>query len=181
MKRTHLVLIAILMALSVLFLIGCDEGKDRVMIGSILDRPNHYFDREVVVAGRVCSTHGANLLVGDAGVYQIDDGTGRIWIITHRDVPYVGDEVGLKGRVDGGIRIFGERFGVVIRERDRRIQHRSDGYYLDRDRDRYRNRDRDRDECDQDRAKDRDYYDKDRDRNRNYDRDYDRSYDRDRT
>ena len=152
MKRTQLILLTILMAISALLVVGCEE--DRTMIGSILDRPHHYYDNDVIIAGRVTGTRSASIFAGGAGSYQVDDGSGRIWVITRNGVPDRGDEVGLKGRVDGGVHLFGERFGTVIREYERRIRHsRDDGRERDRDRD--WNNDRDRNpERDTDRDRD---------------------------
>lgn len=166
MKRAHLILLALLLVVSALLVIGCDEGKNRTMIGKILDRSDRYYNKEVVIAGRVTDTLGVDMRVADLGAYRLDDGSGRIWVLTKRGMPERGDEVGLKGRVDGGVRLFGDRFGIVVREYDRRIRHRSDDYYLDRSRDRDRNRDQD--------------WSHDQGRDRNTDRDRDHSYDQDR-
>ena len=105
------------MALSVLAVAGC---TNRTKISSIFERPDHYFGRDVAVAGRVTETHALNLIIAEAGVYQLDDGSGKIWVITKTGVPEKGDEVGLKGKVDGGVKLFGEKFGAVIREQERR-------------------------------------------------------------
>jgi hypothetical protein len=140
MKRTQLILLTILMAVSALLVVGCNE--DRTMIGSILDRPHHYYDNDVIIAGRVTDTHSASIFSGGVGAYQVDDGSGRIWVITRDGVPYRGDEVGLKGRVDDGVRLFGNRLGTVVQEHERRIRHSSD-YDRNRDRDWNNNRDRD--------------------------------------
>ncbi len=118
MKRISLVILAVLLAVGGLMVAGC-KG-DRIMISKILERPDYYRDRDVVVAGRVTETHAVNLFIAEAGAYQLDDGSGKIWVITKTGVPERGDELGVKGRVDGGVKLFGESFGSVIRETERR-------------------------------------------------------------
>ncbi len=108
------------MLISALLIVGCNQK--RTMINWILQNPDKYFNKEVIVAGQVRETHGVNLYIAEAGAYQIDDGSGLIWVITKTGLPMQGDEVGLKGRVDGGVKLFGERFGVVIQEHERRTR-----------------------------------------------------------
>lgn len=118
MKRVSLVILAVLFAASVFAVVGC-KG-DRIMISKILERPDHYKGRDVAVAGRVTETHVVNLFIAEAGAYQLDDGSGKIWVLTKTGVPERGDEIAVKGRVDGGVKLFGESFGSIIREDERR-------------------------------------------------------------
>ena len=120
MKRTHLIILAILLAICALLVTGC-KAK-RTMISSILERPDHYYNKDITVAGRVVKTYAVNLFIAEAGAYQIDDGSGKIWVITKTGVPQEGSEVGLKGKIDGGVKLLGEKFGCVIREHERRYR-----------------------------------------------------------
>ena len=45
--------------------------------------PGRYRDKEVVIVGRVTDSYG----VLGQGAYEIDDGTGRIWVATRRGIP----------------------------------------------------------------------------------------------
>ena len=54
------------------------------------------------------------------GAYEIDDGTGKIWVLTERGTPSKGARVGVKGRVVNGPTFKGRNFGVAMRETDRR-------------------------------------------------------------
>lgn len=89
-------------------------------ISKINSDPGRYRDKEVVVVGRVTDSYG---LMG-TGAYEIDDGTGRIWIAATRGVPSKGSRVGVKGRVHTGLTIGGRSFGTIIEESDRRIKER---------------------------------------------------------
>jgi len=57
------------------------------------------------------------------GAYEVDDGTGRIWVLTDRGgVPGQDSRVQVTGRVSTGITFAGRSFGTVIRETDRHTQ-----------------------------------------------------------
>lgn len=160
MKRRQVIFLTILVGVAALLMVGCEE--ERTWIHSILDSPRHFYDKEVIIAGTVTDTSSGSVFFGGDRAYEVDDGTGRIWVITRDRLPDRRDEVGLRGRVDGGIRMFGGRAGVVIREHERRIRHSNDRDRRDWERERDRDRDRDRDY----------YLDRDRDKNRDRDRDY---------
>ena len=85
-------------------------------ISKINSDPGRYRDKEVVVVGRVTDSYG----VMGTGAYEIDDGTGRIWVAATRGVPARGSRVGVKGRVHSGLTISGRNFGTIIEESDRR-------------------------------------------------------------
>jgi hypothetical protein len=118
MKRTYLILLTLLLLISVFTIAGCKTK--RTMISSILQQPDRYLNSDVAVAGRVTETHTVNLFIAEAGAYKLDDGSGTIWVITKTGVPQRGDEIGLTGKVDGGVKLLGETFGCVIREQERR-------------------------------------------------------------
>ncbi|HKE59907.1 MAG TPA: OB-fold nucleic acid binding domain-containing protein [Pyrinomonadaceae bacterium] len=91
-------------------------------IGRINSDPGRYNNKEVSVTGRVTDSFGA---LG-RGAYQIDDGTGRIWVVVKENngVPNRGAEVGVRGRVQSGVSFGGRSFGTVIQESDRRSRGR---------------------------------------------------------
>ena len=120
MKRID---ISILIALAVaVFLIvaGCNNGGTR--ISSILQSPDSYMSKEVAIGGQVTKSYSVNLLVSEIGAYQVDDGTGKIWVISRTDVPPEGSKVGLKGTVGSGIKFGREIFGTLIREKERSVR-----------------------------------------------------------
>ncbi len=120
MKRLSIIALVLLAVVSLVMIVGCKSN--RTMISSILQQPEKFMDRDVVVAGRVTRTYAVNLLIAEMGAYQIDDGSGKIWVITKTGVPADGAEVGLKGTVSSGLKFGHEIFGAVIREGERRTR-----------------------------------------------------------
>jgi len=115
MKKKSLVL-GISIALFSLALTGCPE---RIKIGDISNDPGRYYDREVTVAGRVVRSWGA----AGAGVYEIDDGTGKIYVATEKyGVPSKDTYVGVTGRVVPGVTWGGRNYGNGMHETRRRTR-----------------------------------------------------------
>jgi hypothetical protein len=85
-------------------------------IAKINANPDRYRGKEVGIAGRVVDSYGA---LG-AGAYEIDDGTGRLWVATRHNVPSRGAHVGAKGYVRSGFSFNGRSYGTIIEETDRR-------------------------------------------------------------
>ncbi len=80
--------------------------------------PGRYQNKEVGIVGNVTDSYG---VLGN-GAYEIDDGTGRIWVVTTRGVPSRGSRVGAKGKVYTGYSFGGRSFGTVLQETDRRAK-----------------------------------------------------------
>lgn len=120
MKRSRSISFAILLVAALAVLAGCNDK--RTMISSILQQPDRYVNKEVAVAGDVTQSYAVNLLVTELGAYQVDDGSGKIWVVTRTGVPAQGVKVGLKGTVGSGIKIGREVFGTVIQEKERRTR-----------------------------------------------------------
>src|SRR3712207_660905 len=107
-------LVALLVA--AFFITACPQ---RETISKINADPGRYRDRDVTVAGTVTDSYG--LL--NYGVYEIDDGTGRLLVVTRRGAPPArGSKVGAKGRVYTGASYGGRSFGTVLEESDRRAR-----------------------------------------------------------
>jgi hypothetical protein len=105
---------ALLLILGTLLLAACPA---RTNIGKITRDPGRYAGREVAIGGRVSNSFGA---LG-TGVYQVDDGTGQIWVYSQRyGVPGDGAKVGVRGTVSQGFSFGGRSFAVVLRETERR-------------------------------------------------------------
>ena len=106
--------LALLLILETLLLAACPA---RTSIGRITRDPGRYAGREVAIGGRVSNSFGA---LG-TGVYQVDDGTGQIWVYSQRyGVPGDGAKVGVRGTVSQGFSFGGRSFAVVLRETERR-------------------------------------------------------------
>jgi hypothetical protein len=82
--------------------------------------PGRYRNKEVGIVGTITDSYG----VLGQGAYEIDDGTGRLWVVTRRGVPTKGSRVGAKGRVYTGFNFGGRSFGTVLEETDRRARDR---------------------------------------------------------
>jgi hypothetical protein len=98
-----------------LLLTGCGTMR----IGRILQDPARYSNRNVTVEGNVTNVVGAVV----AGVYQVDDGTGKIYVLSSRGVPTRGARVKVNGTVTPGINVMGASFGTTIRERDHKVRY----------------------------------------------------------
>jgi hypothetical protein len=106
--------LSLLLMAGTLLLAACPT---RTSIGKIIRDPGRYAGREVAVGGRVSNSFGA---LG-SGVYQIEDGTGEIWVFSQRyGVPSNGTKVGVRGTVSQGFSFGGRSFAVVLRETERR-------------------------------------------------------------
>jgi hypothetical protein len=89
----------------------------RVSIRDINRDPGRYTNRDISVGGRVSNSFGA---LGN-GVYEIDDGTGTIWVYSQGyGVPASGTKVGVTGQISQGFSFGGRSFAVILRETNRR-------------------------------------------------------------
>jgi hypothetical protein len=105
-----------LTALSALALSACGTVK----ISRINADPSRYQNRDVNVEGSVTNSAGA---LGFGG-YQIDDGTGKIYVIsTGSGVPSKGSRVKVNGTVQSGATVLGKTIGTAIRERSHRVRN----------------------------------------------------------
>ena len=105
------VLVAIICA--TLALTACPSQTN---IAKINSDPGRYRGKEVGLTGTVTDSYG----IPGYGAYEIDDGTGRIWVVTRRGAPARGSRVGAKGYVRTGITFGGRSYGTVMEETDRR-------------------------------------------------------------
>jgi uncharacterized protein with beta-barrel porin domain len=119
MKKTALAVFAFLLALS-----GCAARR----VGDILGNPARYQGREVTVKGMVTQSTGAIF----AGTYLLDDGTGRIRVITNSPVPPKGTPIQVRGRLQSGVTLGNRSFGTTVQENDRRVLRSAPGPQLAR-------------------------------------------------
>lgn len=110
MARKSRIVLAALPVLVTLFLAGCPT---RTSIADINRDPGRYSGKEVTIAGRVSDSMGA---LG-TGAFQVDDGTGRMWVISENyGVPGNDAKVSVTGRIQQGFSFGGRSFGVILRE-----------------------------------------------------------------
>ena len=67
-------------------------------INQVLADPSRYTNKEVKLSGSVVDSYSA---LG-RGVYQLEDNTGRLWIVSDSGVPRKGARVSVKGTVRDG-------------------------------------------------------------------------------
>jgi len=113
--RVSRVSLCLLLLTGTFLFTACPE---RLSINKILADPDRYHDKEVGVAGTVTDSYGA---LG-TGAYELDDGTGKIWVVTRRGVPSRGARIGAKGHVYTGFNLSGKNFGTVIEETGRSVK-----------------------------------------------------------
>jgi len=112
-KITFFIAVAILG----LFAVACE----RVRIGEINADPGRFLNKEIAVVGTVTQSIGAGIGSFGAGVYQVDDGTGRIWVLAKsRGVPSKGTKIGVKGHVTQSVVFLGINYATILQESDRR-------------------------------------------------------------
>ncbi|MDT4969670.1 MAG: hypothetical protein QOJ64_4407 [Acidobacteriota bacterium] len=113
MRSTHRLTVLFLLILGTILLTGCPQ---RESISKIMADPGRYRNKEVGVTGTVTDSYG---ILGQ-GTYELDDGTGRIWVATRRGVPSRGSHVGAKGRIISGGSYGGRNYGTVLEETARK-------------------------------------------------------------
>jgi len=102
--KLHFALLGLL-----LFLVGCPQ---RVRVADINANPGRYSNKEIALTGTVTEGFG---FMGQ-GAFQIDDGTGKIWVLSQNfGVPGKGQRVGITGNVVGGVSLGTRSFGTAIR------------------------------------------------------------------
>lgn len=87
---------AILVALAIPFS-GCATRT----INHIMADPSRYANKEVRLQGSVTESYS----VLGRGAYQIDDGTGKLWVVSNEGVPRQGARVKVKGKVRDGFNL----------------------------------------------------------------------------
>ena len=98
-----------------LLLLGCGTVK----IGRILDEPMRFRNRSVRVEGQVDRSIGALV----TGVYQVDDGTGKLYVLSNSGVPRRGTRVSVKGKVTQGVTLGTRSFGTILREESHKVKY----------------------------------------------------------
>lgn len=98
------------LAFILLLLTGCGATK----IGNLQDNLDKFENQQVTLSGEVVETLSIPFI--HKGAYQIDDGTGKIWVVSSDNIPARGDKVRVTGTVKVGVEIAGKNFGMVLME-----------------------------------------------------------------
>jgi len=97
-----------------ILLAGCGSVK----IGRINSDPSRYRNQTVHVSGTVVNSVG----LMTTGGYQIEDDTGKIYVISRTGVPSRGSRVTVTGKGMPGAEVLGTTLGAAIREDSHRVK-----------------------------------------------------------
>ena len=110
--NTKSLLAATLIVISVLQ--GCSQ---HTKISEVTQDPARFRNKDVTISGKVTQAFGA---LG-TGAYQLDDGTGKIWVISEQSgVPSQGANVEVTGRLIEGATFGTRTLGTALRESHRK-------------------------------------------------------------
>lgn len=101
--------------LALAFVSGCAA---RTSIADVRARAAELEGRQVTISGRVADTL-ALPLVGSR-YYQVDDGSGQLWVETRAALPEEGAEVRATGTLSPGLKVGAVEMGLVLQESRRR-------------------------------------------------------------
>ncbi len=98
-------------ALVGLALLGLSACAHIVPIRDLLDRPQDFDGRTVEVEGTVTQSAG----VLGTGAYEVDDGTGRIYVVARgQGVPREGARTKAKGRFQAVFTFLGRTIAAIV-------------------------------------------------------------------
>ncbi len=80
--------VVVLLALT---MVGCEQKT----INQIKADPSRYANKDVTVVGNVVRSYSA---LG-TGLYEIEDGTGKLWVVSDRGVPREGAKIAVEGTI----------------------------------------------------------------------------------
>lgn len=108
--------------ISVLLVTGLGGCSRLTTIQAVLAHPNqHWFTATVYVKGKVSD----RVPLIDGLVYQLQDRTGKIWVLTQRTTQPVGQQILIKGKVHyQSIPIAGQELGEAYIEEQQVLEPR---------------------------------------------------------
>ena len=119
--RKTKVFLGLVLGSVMLILVGCEQKT----INQIMAEPHRYTNPDVGIKGNVTRSYS----VLGTGAYQVDDGTGKMWVVAKHNVPREGARVGVKGKIQDGFNLGGlvklpevVRSGMVMIESDHRAR-----------------------------------------------------------
>jgi len=114
MKISSKLLVVAALTVVMVMIAGCPT---QTTVDKIQQDPHHFYNKEVALRGNVTESYGA---LG-TGVYQLDDGTGKIWILSENyGVPSKGAHVTVTGNVVETISFAGKSFSTALKQTRRR-------------------------------------------------------------
>ncbi len=108
------ILLSLIVLATIICLAGCPT---KTTIADINKDPGRFSGKEVTIQGTASNSFGA---LGN-GVFQVDDGTGTIWVYSQKyGVPGAGAKVAVTGMVEQGFSFGGRSFAVILKETQER-------------------------------------------------------------
>jgi hypothetical protein len=107
--------------LASVLLAGCSKNSYD-MISRILADPSSYSGKDVSVAGKVTLIFDPTAGLIGLSAYQVEDKSGKIWVISRTGAPSLGSEVGVKARVRQDFSLGSELLGAVLNEEERKTK-----------------------------------------------------------
>ena len=83
-------------------------------IATVLEQPD--LNNSVHIRGTVTN----RVAILGNGLYEVEDNTGRLWVLTDNEVPALNSTVTVRGTSEGVMQLGGRHFGVTLKE-DRRL------------------------------------------------------------
>jgi hypothetical protein len=87
-----------------------------VRVSDIRERPSEFHDQRITLSGHVEEVITMPIL--GIGVYELNDGTGNIWVKPEGRTPRKGDKVKVTGEVKVGLMVSGQSFGIILIEKE---------------------------------------------------------------
>ena len=114
LNKANSILLSLIVLATMLCLAGCPTSTT---IADINKDPGRFAGKEVTVRGTASNSFGA---FGN-GAFQLDDGTGTIWVYSQKfGVPGAGAKVTVTGNVEQGFSFGGRSFAVILKETQER-------------------------------------------------------------
>ncbi len=107
-----------IMLILIVVLIQCAAS---VRIGDVKNTPSRFHNKKVTLSGTVDET--ITLPILGVGVYQLNDGTGTIWVKPKEMTAEKGDRIRVTGTIKVGLTISGKSFGLIL------IESKSEEFY----------------------------------------------------
>jgi len=123
MTRTVKIITVGLIAVVALLAAACPK---RTTIAELQRNPGRFNGKDVTVAGVVRSTYGGGIPgtpIG-GGIYEIDDGTGTMWVIAQGNPRNKGAELAVTGTFGNVASWGGRNYGTGISEDKRHYRRR---------------------------------------------------------
>jgi cytochrome c-type biogenesis protein CcmE len=117
LKRIYFVIVAGIILAMTLCISGCSKTNNVTEISDIIANSAQYNGKTVNISGYVGDTLWNDLT--SRGAYQVNDGSGNIWVVTSKDPPAKGVKVSVTGTVSPAFTLGDRTLGTVVNETKR--------------------------------------------------------------